>query len=97
MLSASGAAVRPETITAVAALVAAVTTGFAVVLTALRNGRKIEEVREANEKSDEKLSEIHVLVNARLDEALARILMFEKRLGLEPGAEPDDELTEEAP
>jgi hypothetical protein len=66
---------RPETITALAAVI----TAAALFVTAWRGTRKVNT----------KLDEIHVLVNSRLDEALAKIAAFETRLGLEPGEDPD--------
>ncbi len=67
-------------------------TGVAVVITASRTGHSVEaaadklaETTEATTTATgEKLDEIHVLVNSRLTEALAKIERLELRLGDEP-------------
>jgi hypothetical protein len=46
--------------------------------------RLTQQDRET-EKTSKALTEIHVLVNARLDEALDRVLDLEKKLGLSSG------------
>lgn len=71
----------PDIIIAAATLVSA----LAAFVAAWRSGRKVE-AKAAH--TEEALTEIHVLVNSRLTEALKKIEAFENYLGLRPGEEP---------
>ena len=83
-------------IAAIVAAFGTLLTAMAVVITAFRTNRKIEtqsettrantrkaaaELREEGYVRDEKLEQIHILVNSRLQEALDKIDALEARLG----------------
>lgn len=82
----------PEFIAALGSAVAAVLTAAAVFVTAWRASRKVNDQNKQTAKDRKttasKLETIHVLVNSRLSDALARIEKLEQALGIEPGEEP---------
>lgn len=66
--------------------IAAILTPLSVIIGHLL--ARSDRQKKANVSSQEN-AQIHVLVNSRLTEALQRIEVFEKHLGLPPGADPD--------
>ena len=48
-----------------------------------------EKTEETAKHVNTQLEDIHMLVNSRLDEALDRIALLERRLGLAPGQDPN--------
>jgi len=63
------------------------TTGalLAIILTGLFARRQAADAKNDRDAQTEKLSEIHLLVNSRMDEALKRVLALEAKLGLQAG------------
>lgn len=86
----------PELVTAVSSGVAALVVAASVFLTAWRTGRKVEDAADKLAETTDKqagvqvgkLDEIHVLVNARLQQALDEIALLKERLGMNDKEEP---------
>ncbi len=67
------------------ALIGAFAGFISIVLASLLSQRNQSAARAALATQAEQITEIHVLVNSKMAEALARIDTLEKRLGLAPG------------
>ncbi len=81
-MTASGSFADP---TVYVALIGAFAGFISIVLASLLSQRNQRNARAVLTTQGEQITEIHVLVNSKMAEALARIDTLEKRLGLAPG------------
>ena len=58
---------------------------LAIVLASLLSQRNQRAQRGALNEQQQKISEIHILVNSKMDDALKRIAQLEAKLGLSAG------------
>lgn len=65
-----------ELVTTFCTGIVSIITAIGVILIALKNGKDTKELKEDAVKKDEKLEEIHVLVNSRLTKALDEITLL---------------------